>query len=210
MIDDSPIYTLTFNSPGYKFNELTVTSHNLDMLKKFINIHLTDEAYEYIKAYEPNHAPEDIISNEGETDLEYYIFQDNSTNDYYSIPSSNEIIVAVAAEVCRTLAEISRFDRLINLDIPITRILNENIGSLSFGYIIEPDYSPPPGSNAHGDYARSINYGDETEYDDSEMSPFNDMMKRIYSSDNHKPLPFTMRGYVSAFTKLLIVDNKRR
>lgn len=211
MIDENVIYTLTFNAPGYKFNELTVTSHNLDMLKKFIHIHLTEEACQYIQAYDYNHAPKDIMTNEDETDLDYYIFRENGTSDCYSIPSSDEIIMATAAEVCNVLSNISKFDRLINSNIEVLRVLNESIGDLKFGYILEPNYSqPPPGSSAYSDYKRSINLGDETDYTDDEMGIYESMMSRIRSVHIREPLPFTMRGYVSAFTKLLLVENKRR
>lgn len=210
MEDESLIYTLTFNAPGYKFNELTVTSYNLDMLKKFIDVHLTPEAYDCIQVYEYNHTPVDIDINLSDTELSYYIFQDNGTDEYYSIPSSLEIITAVAAEVCRVLSRISKFDRLINLNMPMCWALNENIGDLKFGYILEPDYTPPPGSDAYGEYKKTINIGDEAEYKSEEMEIYNNMMNRVVSTGMREPLPFTIKGYVSAFTKLLIVDNKRR
>lgn len=217
------IHVLTFNTPGHENSTITVTSPHIAMIQKFVNTHLTHDAMDYVKTYDIEHVPDKISDRMDETDLKYWILSDNETNNNYSIPSSQQLIEIIATIICSVLSDISLFGDIISLtEFPIFRALNDLIDDLEFGTVLDNQLRNGADDNTDKLYYqihKHFNFGDAP-YDPSDEADGDDiwrddppapddaeiydhMQSELKKITDKEPLPFTIKGYVSAFTSLL-------
>lgn len=203
------MHALTFSAPGYENKEITVTSPYLPVLHKFISTHLNSDAMDFIKSYHIDNIPPEITDNMDETDLIYYTLKSNKTRKSYLIPSSNEIIEECGKLICNEISSCAEFGCVITMtDLPIMDVITKLIATFELGYIkdtqiVDDDLikSKEEAIELHGAVRTYEGYFIcDDALDDSYI--YEAMQARLRKSKPDE-LPFTMEGYVSAFTQLL-------
>lgn len=203
------IHALTFSAPGYENKEITVTSPYLPILHKFISTHLNSDAIDFIKSYHIDNLPAEITDNMDETDLIYYKLKSNKTRKSYLIPSSNEIIEECGTLICNEISSCTEFGCVITMtDLPIMYAITKLISTFELGYIKDTQIvnddliKSKEEAMELGGSVRSYEgyFICDDALDDSHI--YDTMQSRLKKSKSDE-IPFTMEGYVSAFTQLL-------
>jgi hypothetical protein len=212
-VENPLIYTFTFNTPGYNTKHLTVTTPHYAMICKFINMHFDQDAMDCIIAKPFDELPDEIVENLDHTDLQYYVIGDNSSKTKYTIPASLELLEIIGTVICAELSTVEVFGDAITRteQLPIMKALCELIEELELGNVLDAELKNIDEANAYVIYNK-INrfefpdddgkFEDDDSYDDSVI--YSQMRSGIMSIKNKEPLPFTIRGYVSAFSSLLV------
>lgn len=206
------IHTFTFNTPGHTSNEITVTTPNYAIMCKFIDTHFDKNAYEFIISKPLEELPDDIVEQLESSNLEYYIIADNTTKNRYSIPTSFELLEVIGNILCSELSMVEVFGDTITRteELPIMKALVELIDALELGNVLDLELKDSDEANPYVMYNKINRYEfdedgkieDEDSYDDTVI--YSQMRCGLMTTKNKEPLPFTINGYVSAFSSLLV------